>query len=116
MDKMLGARMCMTATTRMVLLYFLLLFSLCIIIVFLTSIPSSLSTLETCNLCNNNNNNEKSIHTTPIAIPKDSNTFFTYNDNIYGIKIRYAYDRNIDGTTHPHGVGDFRLLHSIYRI
>lgn len=111
MDKILGARMCMTTTTtRRVLVYFLLSFSSCIIIVFSTSIPSSLSILETCDLCNNNNNNEKSIHTTLIVIPKDSNTFFTYTSNIYGIKVRYAFDWSIDETTYPHGVGGLQIV------
>jgi hypothetical protein len=69
-----------------------------IIIVLLTSIPSS--SYLGCDLCNNNN--EKLL---PIT-----NTFFTYNDNIYGIKIRYAYDWSIDGTTYPHGVGGLQIV------
>jgi hypothetical protein len=32
------------------------------------------------------------MHTMPLVIPKDSNTFFTYTDNIYGIKLRYPHN------------------------
>jgi hypothetical protein len=78
-------------------------------IVFLTSIPSPLSILETYDLCNNNNS-EKSIHTTSVVIPKDSNTFFTYADNIYGIKLRYPHNWNIDETNYPHGVAGLQIV------
>jgi hypothetical protein len=88
-------------TTTKVLVYFLLSFLTCIMLVFLTSIPSPLSIPEPCDLCNNNTENLLPI--THIVIPKNSNGFFTYTDDIYGIKVRYAYYWSIDGTNYPHG-------------
>jgi hypothetical protein len=97
-----------TTTTTKVLVYLLLSFLTCIMVVFLTSIPPTLSIPETCDLCNNNTENLLPI--TSIVIPKNSNSFFTYTDNIYGIKVRYAYDWSIDGTNYPHGVGGLQIV------
>jgi len=100
--------MFMITNTSKILLYLLLSVTTCIMIVFLTSISSSLSILETCDLCNNNI--EKSIPITTIGISKNSNIFFTYSDNIYGIKVRYVYDWSIDRTKYPHGVGGLQIV------
>jgi hypothetical protein len=102
--------MCMTNTntTTKVLVYLLLSFLTCIMVVFLTSIPSPLSIPETCDLCNNNTENLLPIRR--IVISKNSNSFFTYTDNIYGIKVRYAYDWSVDGTNYPHGVGGLQIV------
>jgi hypothetical protein len=36
--------------------------------------------------------------------------FFTCTDDIYGIKLRYPHNWNMDGTNYPHGVAGLQIV------
>ena len=87
------------------ILFYFMIFSICVTLVFLSSVPPSLSILKSCEPCNNNNN--AIVDTTNIS---RNSTLFTYVDNIHRIKVRFAHDWTIDKTIYVQGIGGLQLV------